>query len=272
MFAVVVVAWAMYLVPMALRRHDQAARSRSIERFSSTMRVLSRRDIDDDRVVRPSLRPDAPEPVVADLERPTRAAMKAAATRRRRVVLVLLAVTALVGLASVLGYLPVWSAVVPVAVLIGFLWLARRQVRIANDAYWEYVAASRPEATNVIHRGAARVDASHGVQRQGVDDDEPTVTLTAEQVAAVVASEEHVVAVSIQTAEGESLWDPLPVTLPTYVDKPVAKRTIRTIELSDPGLFSSGHDDEDSATVAKAEQAAATSHEAAEPAPRAANA
>jgi Flp pilus assembly protein TadB len=272
MFAIVVVAWAMYLVPLALRRHDQAARSRSIDRFSSTMRVLSRRN-DDDRVVRPSLRPDAPEAVVAELERPTRAAMKAAAARRRRVVIVLVAATLIVATVSVIGYLPVWSAAVPVVLLVGFLWLARRQVRVANEAYWSYVAARRPEATNVIRRSAVRVDASHGVQREAADDSEPTVTLTAEQVAAAAAAEEHVVAVSIQTADGESLWDPLPVTLPTYVDKPVAKRTIRTIELSDPGLFSSGHSEDDSATVANAAQTDAASAESTEAVtPRAANA
>ena len=69
---------------------------------------------DDDRVVRPSLRPDAPEAVVAELERPTRAAMKAAAARRRRVVIVLLAATVIVGVVSAFGYLPLWSAAVPV--------------------------------------------------------------------------------------------------------------------------------------------------------------
>jgi flagellar basal body-associated protein FliL len=274
MFAVVVVAWAMYLVPMALRRHDQAARSRSIERFSSTMRVLSRRSPDDDRVVRPSLRPDAPEAVVAELERPTRAAMKAAAARRRRVVTVLLAVTIVVAVVAAFAYLPWWSAMVPAFLVIGFLWLARRQVRLANEAYWDYVANSRPEASNVVPRTAVRVDASHGAQRPPLeDDDEPTVTLTAEQVAAAAAAEQRVVAVSMQTADGDSLWDPLPVTLPTYVDKPIARRTIRTIELSDPGLFSSGHSEADSQTVANASQAdAAAADASAGDAPRAANA
>ena len=120
-------------------------------------------------------------------------------------------------------------------------------MRLANDAYWEWVAAVTPEASNVIQRTAARVEASHGAVRE-TDDDEPTVTLTAEQVAAA-RDDERVVAVAMQTADGGSLWDPLPVTLPTYVDKPVARRTIRTIELSDPGLFSAGHDEEATATA-----------------------
>ena len=42
-YAAIVAVWAVVLVPLALRRHDQAARSRSIERFSSAMRVLARR-------------------------------------------------------------------------------------------------------------------------------------------------------------------------------------------------------------------------------------
>lgn len=273
MFAIVVVAWAMYLVPMALRRHDQAARTRSIEKFSSTMRVLARNNSDEDRVVHPTLRRQQIEAVAAELERPTRGAMKAAAARRRRVVLALLVVTAVVGGVSAVGYLPWWSAIIPAVLLVTFLWLARRQVRLANEAYWEWVAAVTPEASNVIRRDAARADVSHGAERDNdaADDDEPTVTLTAEQVAAA-RGEERVVAVAVQTSDGGSLWDPLPVTLPTYVDKPVAHRTIRTIELSDPGLFSSGHDEDDSA-VAKTASAEAVERGPVEAdTPRAANA
>ncbi|MDX6310468.1 MAG: hypothetical protein QOI06_3514, partial [Nocardioidaceae bacterium] len=85
------------------------------------------------------------------------------------------------------------------------------------------------------------------------DDDEPTVTLTAaerKQAAAAMIAEEHVVAVAMETSEGGSLWDPLPVTLPTYVGTAVAKRTFRTIELGEAGTWSSGHSDADSETVA----------------------
>ena len=45
-----------------------------------------------------------------------------------------------------------------------------------------------------------------------------------------------------------TLWDPLPVTLPTYVTKPAAtRRTVRTIDLGEPGAWTSGHTDETSA-------------------------
>jgi len=52
------------------------------------------------------------------------------------------------------------------------------------------------------------------------------------------------------------LWDPLPVTLPTYVSKPRANRSVRTIDLADPRVSSSGRDAADSALVAEAATAA----------------
>ena len=42
-YAAIVVMWAVVLVPMWLRRHDAATESRSVERFSTAMRTLSRR-------------------------------------------------------------------------------------------------------------------------------------------------------------------------------------------------------------------------------------
>ena len=38
------VAWAVYLIPKAIRHHDEVARTRSIDRFSTAMRVLARRE------------------------------------------------------------------------------------------------------------------------------------------------------------------------------------------------------------------------------------
>jgi hypothetical protein len=259
-YAVIVVGWAAFLVPLALRRHDQAARNHSIERFSSAMRVLSRRRTEDgrvvvtpprsgDRIVTPSLRPDGELDQAALAPRPTRASLRAAAARRRRVLVVLLALTLAVGGVSALGLLPIWSAAVPAVLIVAFLWVARRQVRLANERYWQEVADTRPEPSNVVRRPAVRVDASHGAARH---DDEPTVTLTAAQLAEVAAAveEERVDVVTLETADGASLWDPLPVTLPTYVDKPVAQRTYRTIDLDSPDTWSAGHSDADTQTAA----------------------
>ena len=51
------------------------------------------------------------------------------------------------------------------------------------------------------------------------------------------------------TPDGGSLWDPLPVTLPTSVHKPKAARTVRTINLGEPGAWTSGRSESDSRLV-----------------------
>ena len=271
-YAAIVVAWAAYLVPLALRRHDEASRTRSIERFSSTMRVLSRRGSATaerlvvtppravDRVLSPSLKSAATSDDATPDIRPTRAAQVAAARRRRRVLIVFTAVLALTGSASAFWLAPWWSFAIPLALILGFLVVARRQVRKAEDSFWVAASKQRLDPSNVVRRSAVRVDASHGAAKpaesgEGAEaDDEPTITLSTEAIAAAAPdlTEERVMAISLSTADGSSLWDPLPVMLPTYVDKPAARRTIRTIELGEPGTWSSGHSEDDSQTVAAA--------------------
>lgn len=283
-YAAIVIGWAVFLVPLALRRHDRAARNHSIEKFSSAMRVLSRRRPDDepvaadrgetpDRVVTPTLAVEEPEPVAAT-PRPTRAAMRAAAARRRRVLSILLVVAGVVVALWAFGYAPAWATAIPVALIVAFLVVARRQVRLADERYWAEVAQTRPEPSNVVRRrGAARVDASHGVAR---DDDEPTVTLTREQIAQAAAAidEEIVEAVAYATADGSSLWDPLPVTLPTYVDKPVAQRSYRTIDLDADNVWSSARSTPAEADAEPVERDGATAwgEAVADDEPKAANA
>ena len=49
------------------------------------------------------------------------------------------------------------------------------------------------------------------------------------------------------------LWDPMPVTLPTYVSKPAAERTVRTIDLDSTGVWTSGRTEVDAALARQAE-------------------
>ena len=56
----------------------------------------------------------------------------------------------------------------------------------------------------------------------------------------------------LPTADGGTLWDPLPVTLPTYVNKPRAQRTVRTIDLGEPGTWTSGRTAQDAQIAAQA--------------------
>ena len=43
-FVALAVAWAVYLIPKALEHHEESARTRTVDRFSKTMRVLGRRE------------------------------------------------------------------------------------------------------------------------------------------------------------------------------------------------------------------------------------
>ncbi|HEU5456282.1 MAG TPA: hypothetical protein VFU85_11425, partial [Nocardioides sp.] len=144
-FVVLAVAWAVYLIPKALKHHDEVARTRSVDRFSRSMRVLARREpvnrSDARLVVSPARAADNPR-VLAPTRRtppPTarRAAARAAARRRRRIlgflVLSSLVVTGLAAFALV----PWWSVAIPVVLTVLFLLLCRTQVRRARDATWE---------------------------------------------------------------------------------------------------------------------------------------
>ena len=80
--------------------------------------------------------------------------------------------------------------------------------------------------------GAARRNGAHSAARTWV----PPVGLEADAL-----DEQLVIAVPSAASHGELVWDPLPVTLPTYVTKPRAGRTVRTIDFNAPGIWTSGH-------------------------------
>lgn len=291
---VLAVAWAVYLVPKALKHHDEVARTRSVDRFSTAMRVLARREPVDRGnarlVVTPAraaervLVPSRPQPSVAV----RRAAARAAARRRRHVTFALLALDLVVVTVAVFGLLPWWSVAIPVSLTVLYLALARAQVRRENDAQWAASAiAARVGENDVpaagatedvqVARGAAaraaaprraiRVEAPYGTVQpprevpghaEEFSADEDTVQIAMSQL--------QTVAVSVETVDGGSLWDPLPVTLPTYVNKARAARTVRTIDLNAADTWTSGRDEADSALVeqAVAAEAAVSAEEAAQ--------
>ncbi len=251
-FVVLALAWAVYLIPKALKHHDEVARSRSIDRFSNAMRVLARRSPGDGAPSSqvPEREPVPSRPVVTKAQR---RAAAVAARRRRRILLLLLLADVTVGALVALSVAARWSVAVPAALTLLWLVLCRTQVRSASRA--------RPvEVPRVAAR--ARRDLARPLNDQGfeeVSEDEDTVALDRAEVLAVMAAPADV--------DG-SLWDPLPVTLPTYVTKPRAPRTVRTIDLGAPDTWSSGRDEADSALVAEAaaeaDRAAGQAVEAAE--------
>jgi hypothetical protein len=259
-FVILALAWAVYLVPKALQHHDEVSRNRSVDRFSTAMRVLARREPVDrrnarlvvtpprsgQRVLVPS-RPAAgsagPEGAPVDQRKVAarRAAARAAARRRRRVTLMLVCTDlVVVGLAA-FAVVPWWSVAIPVALTVLYLVLCRRQVRRENDALWTPKAAG----PDMAPRRAIRVDTAYGTAPVSAEAD----FSADEDTVQIPVAELETVAVSVETTDGGSLWDPLPVTLPTYVNKARAARTVRTIDLSAPGTWSSGRDEADTALV-----------------------
>jgi hypothetical protein len=283
-FVVLAVAWAVYLIPKALKHHDEVARTRSIDRFSSAMRVLARREPvnrRDARLVVPAPRtrssaaatdsvpevaaattPEtAGEPSVLTVSmRPAvprarlearRTAARAAARRRRHILTFLLLCDVAVAVVAYLGVVSWWAMAAPGALTVLYLVLCRTQVRRESLADFDVLAgrsgvdgdtSPQPatEVTEVVEVVQARVD-EDGVA--DFDDTEDTVGIPVALLEAV----------AVQTTDGGTLWDPLPVTLPTYVTKPQARRTVRTIDLGEPGTWTSGHTVEDTRIAAQAE-------------------
>jgi len=274
---VLAVAWAVYLIPKAIKHHDEVARTRSIDRFSTAMRVLARREpvsrrdarlvvvpgrtADNPRVVTPPTR-TASTAVPEHVRRAAAGrAARAAARRRRRILgFLVLSTLVVVGLAA-FALVPWWSVAIPAGLTVLYLVLCRTQVRRERDAAWDAdLASSVAELDDAepARRSAVRVEASYGVARPAILNEQGFAEVDGEED--TVAIEVPVLdAVLVPTADGGSLWDPLPVTLPTYVSKPKARRTVRTIDLNEPGTWTSGHTEEDSRLVADAAPADAGS-------------
>jgi hypothetical protein len=197
-----------------------------------------------------------------------RAAARAAARRRRRILSGLLLVTAVVTVLAGFAVVPWWSVAIPGGLTLAYLALCRVQVRrlSARAAVAPQPAAdARPAAGEVpvvppAVRPGVRVDSAYG---SPVSLPSSVVVRNAQGFAEVEADDDTITipavvdVVAVPTADGGSLWDPLPVTLPTYVTKPKAKRTVRTIDLSEPGSWTSGRSQQDTALVAHADAEAA---------------
>lgn len=262
-FVALALLWAVFLIPKALKHHDEVARTRSVDEVSDGVRVLARREAVTKRdarlVVGPMLTTKVAGPVceVAPVAAPVtrwearRAAAASAARRRRRVLVLLLLVAAAVGGAVTLGVFPVWAPAVPAGLVIAFLVLARVLVRREHAAWAADVRRVRSGETPAADHAAAPLPQETDV------DGTPVVSATE----ATAAHDLGLLREAVVTVDSASLWDPLPVTLPTYVGKARATRSVRTIDLRDPRVSSSGRDEADSALVAEAEAAAAQTAE-----------
>ncbi len=195
-FVAVAVAWAAYLVPKALRAHDEADRSRSVDRFSHTVRVLARRDAVSARdarlvVPQPARRSagqaqpdepadDSPAPVAAPAPptpaqlRSRRTAAARATRRRRRVLGLLLTANVVVGTLVAFGVLALAWQAIPAGLLVAWLVACRVMVRGERAAWCDLTAPmtvpETPEAARAPEPRAS--EAKQEAQHESADDED----------------------------------------------------------------------------------------------------
>lgn len=262
-FVALAIAWAVYLIPKALEHHDTSERARTVDRFSSALRVLARRDAvsrKETRLLRshetgaslPRVAAPAPEPAPAPSARQAddsgflpaqtfvrRSAAARAARRRRRVALVLVLAHALVASLAVAQVISWIYLLAPVGLLALWLYACRRMVVRERSA--------RRVPGRVPGRVPVRV-APPPVAETAVVDETTDIPVVEEPLVAPPAG-----------------WEPVSTLLPTYVSKPMAPpRSVRTIDLDSTGVWSSGRSAADSALAQQADAARKTPTEAEE--------
>ena len=254
-YAVIALLWAVVLVPMWLRRHDEVSESRSVDRFQGAMRTLSRREASVDRREVFVPRRPAAFRAHADGEPVQRTPVQEAAARRRLVILGLAgAVVLAIGLGG-LGVTPLLLSLLPLVLLVAYILQARAAMRREQN---RALAARRRRA--VAARRRRQVAAA-----QAAAQDAPLRSRPAAQARPAVA-EPAAVAPSRSVAEvvepefydqiAQRAWDPVPVPVPTYVSAPKAPRSVRVIDLTLPGAWTSGRLDAPVELTAEQEQAA----------------
>jgi hypothetical protein len=247
-FFAVAVAWAVYLVPMALKHHDEVARSRSVDRFSRSMRVLARREPVNRRNARLVVTPGsptlqatvapkpAPQPEATPAQlRAGRAAASRATKRRRNVLALVLLANVAVAAVAAFALIAWWYVAIPAGLLVA--WLVACRIMVRGERRAQRPAAWMPmEMPSTDDPIEAPEDAVASVETDEVD----PMADTSAGIAPV----------------DPALWDPVPVTLPTYVNKPAAtRRTVRTIDLDDTGVWTSGRTDADAQIAREADAA-----------------
>lgn len=250
-------AWAVYLVVEALKAHEVDAQTRSVDKFSDRMRVLARReavsadraelvvegqaqppveedaspDEESSTVVEPVETPERPQPSRVQTQL-RRARAREAAARRRRVLGWILTALAVTCVAAGVGRIGWAYVAVPAAVLVAWLVACRLMVKRER-------AVRAPQRVRKKRRTLA---------------DE----FLAEEASAVAVDEagtEEIPVVAEEVPVEAGGWDPVPITLPTYVEKEQAGRTVRTIDLDATGVWSSGRSEVDSQIAREAEAA-----------------
>lgn len=208
-FGAIAAFWLLYLIPYFLHHRGEDAHEDEIDPAIPFTPSVT--------IVRSGTSLAEADPGSADVSTPLtrRAQLRElhlldlqAAQRRRRVLIFLLIVQVIVGGLAVFRPDTWWAATIPAGLILVFLVIARFSVRTMRAGL-----AAR----------AAQI-------RECPDEETVAISLTAEDV----VEHEHSIELSTPIKPFGSLWEPVPITRPTYVSKPLAPRTVRTIDLSAP--------------------------------------
>ncbi len=235
-YVAIVAMWAGLLIPMWLRRHEQETEVRSVDRFSTAMRILSRRPAPpkDRRYLVMPQRPASATTPVADVprtvtrrapqrmsprmsQRPVKTRPAARRTgrsrllaRRRRLMLGLLGMALLTFVLALAGVLSWWWQVVADLALVAYAVHLRAEARRSREFHR---AHARPRPAAQAHPAPV---AAPTQPRETVDVPVRVAAPAAPAAAAPAAAGPLVI--------DEETWEPVPVPLPTYVTAPVAER------------------------------------------------
>ncbi|MEQ7010213.1 hypothetical protein ABN028_28945 [Actinopolymorpha sp. B17G11] len=261
-YAAIVAAWAAYLVPGWIRRHEEVADAAPVvDRAPPPVRVLERRhsgrgataDLSRDATGDDERRPPGYGPPRSGAARPS-----SVVRRRRRVLVGLIGLTTVVAVLGAFRLAPWWALAVPVGIVAAYLLICAVLARGHRSQGVRAVASASPSSATE-GKGATRASgsarsgrapAAHGVVR--------TTAARLAETADCPVPDARTVSVRVDPSFGAGagaggggvpaareptdpgLWDPVQVPLPTYVTKAKATRTVRTVELGEPGTWSSG--------------------------------
>lgn len=218
MAIVLVVMWLVVLVPMFVRRGDDRAETRSMDRFATAMRVLSRRAPGSGGVAGRRPYATSPPATYADGASPVRAAARARMMGRRRT-LAVLSVTTLLGLPAVMLVTSwLWLVQLPAVLLLtGYVGWLRQQVRREQERRGRRAA---------LFGGSTRMAGGRLEHPAGRRLRSPGSRPAAEDTGSATA-----------VGQGNRSWRPVPVPTPTYVTAPVVRRRPDTlVDLDDDDL------------------------------------
>ena len=227
--------WALVLVPMWLKQHDENRESKSADRFARAMGTLRRSRGEADttsaqrEVVMPGRSAKVRETqVVVTGPRADRSPSADAASRRRRTLFVLLGLLSLTLLLGAVRLIPLVAAAAPLVLVLGFLVVARRQVTHAAEM------RTRRERRTALAEAARAADARHATgstaARRGGRAMDPAPL--SDRRGELQADAPYVAATGTDDA-----WHAVPTTLPTYVTAPRATKMPRVIDLTHPGAW-----------------------------------